>query len=132
MKFGTSIHCMDGRIQEPIIHYLKNNYNMEYVDAITEPGPCKILADNQNRFLIHSILERNTLSVSLHGSELIAISGHHDCAGNPADAETQMRQVRESISLLQEFYPDTEIIGLWVDENWTVHPVETEQVLNEN
>ena len=39
MSFATSIHCMDGRIQEPIIQYIKTKYDVQYVDVITEPGP---------------------------------------------------------------------------------------------
>ena len=28
---------MDGRIQEPVIKFIKDNYDIEYVDTITEP-----------------------------------------------------------------------------------------------
>ena len=85
MTFCTSIHCIDGRIQEPIIKYLKDNYNITYVDAITEPGSCKILAENKNKISVNSITEKIKISINKHGSKLIAISGHYDCAGNPHD-----------------------------------------------
>ena len=87
MVFCTSIHCIDGRIQEPIIKYLKKRYNIDYVDTITEPGPCKILAD----------IERTSLSIHKNKSKLIVISGHHDCAGNPCDKEIQINQINKSI-----------------------------------
>ena len=45
-KFATAITCMDGRIQIPVIEYIKSNYGVDYVDVITEPGPNKILSDN--------------------------------------------------------------------------------------
>jgi len=123
MNFCTSIHCMDGRIQKPLQKFLKEKYNTEYVDTITEPGPCKILAENDNKTLINSILERIKISVTKHGSKLIAISGHYDCAGNPKDEQTQKDQIKKSINYLESIYPDVKIIGLWIDDKWTVNNV---------
>ena len=121
MKFGTSIHCMDGRIQEPISTYLKDTYAVTYVDTITEPGPCKILAEKVNVRVVNSILDRANISVQIHDSRLIAISGHYDCAGNPSDEETQKGQIKKSVEYLINRYPKIEIIGLWIDKNWQVH-----------
>ena len=53
-------------------------------------------------------------------SDLIAISGHYDCAGNPCEEEIQKEQVKQSIEYLKNLYPNAEIIGLWIDENWKV------------
>ena len=123
MNFCTSIHCMDGRIQKPLQKLLKEKYNTEYVDTITEPGPCKILAQNNNKTLINSILEKVKISVTKHGSKLIAISGHYDCAGNPQDEQTQKDQIKKSINYLESIYPDIKVIGLWIDDKWTVNNV---------
>ncbi len=111
---------MDGRIQEPIIHFLKAHYDVEYVDTITEAGPCKILADNNNAIQVNSITERIEISIRKHKSELIVISGHHDCAGNPCDEETQKDQIRQSVQFCVNIHPDVAIIGLWVDDEWKV------------
>ncbi len=121
MGFCTSIHCMDGRIQGPIQEYLKNSYNVKYVDTITEPGPCKIIAENTDINAINSILRRVNISVKVHKSNLIAISGHYDCAGNPCEAEVQKGQIKQSIEYFKNLYSNTEIIGLWVDKNWKVN-----------
>jgi carbonic anhydrase len=123
MSFCTSIHCMDGRIQEPTINYLKGTYGITYVDTITERGPCKILADNTNKTLVDSILNRVNVSVQKHGSKLIAISGHYDCAGNPCGEEEQKEQTRQSVEFLKNRYPESDIIGLWIDSEWEVHKV---------
>ncbi|MHA2092420.1 MAG: carbonic anhydrase [Candidatus Kariarchaeaceae archaeon] len=121
MEFCTSIHCMDGRIQEPIQDYLKKSFNVKYVDTITEPGPCKIIAENKDVNAVNSILQRVKISINVHKSHLIAISGHYDCAGNPCDAEVQKEQVKQSIEYLNNLYPNAEIIGLWVDDSWKVN-----------
>ena len=123
MKFCTSIHCIDGRIQEPIIHFLKSNYNIKYVDTITEPGPIKILADHKNKDVIESILAGINISIEKHGSNLIAVSGHYDCAGNPVDEEIQKSQIFDSIQFLKIHYPNIQIIGLWIDHNWKVNKI---------
>lgn len=123
MIFCTSIHCMDGRIQEPVMKYLKDNYSVTYVDTITEPGPCRILAENKDRLSVDSIMERADISVNRHGSKLIAISGHYDCAGNACNEEIQRKQVRKSIKHLENSYPEIEIIGLWIDNEWKVNSV---------
>ena len=111
---------MDGRIQSPIQDYLKGSYNVKYVDTITEPGPCKIIAENKDKSAIDSILKRVKISVDIHKSNLIAVSGHHDCAGNPTREEVQKEQIRQSITYLKNLYPNIEIIGLWVDSDWVV------------
>lgn len=96
---------MDGRIQEPIINFLKTRYRVDYVDAITEPGPNKILADREDHSTLRSIRARVSLSVDKHGSRLIVISGHHDCAGNPFDESRQREQIKQSITYLKASFP---------------------------
>ena len=120
ITFCTSIHCMDGRIQEPILKYLKETYSMTYVDTITEPGPFKILAENKNKAAVNSIMERLKISINRHGSKLIAISGHHDCAGNNSNEETQKKQIEESIRFLKNTYPNIKIVGLWINNEWKI------------
>ena len=123
MSFITSIHCMDGRVQEPLIAYLKSKYSKAQVDTITEPGPCKILADNKDQVLVQNIFARIDISINLHKSDCIAISGHFDCAGNPVSKEIQIRQTKKAINLLKSNFKKVDVIGLWVNEKWQVEKV---------
>lgn len=123
MAFCTAINCMDGRVQQPVISYLKDRYNAEYVDSITEPGPNLILAEQNRPELIQSILERLQISVEKHGSAGIAVVGHYDCAGNPAPRDRQIGHVRDSIRFLRTHYTSIDIIGLWVNEEWEVEEI---------
>ena len=120
MEFATSIHCMDGRIQEPLIHFLKEKYNIKYIDIITEPGPCKILSQDTENPVLDSIDHRISISLNKHHSKMIFISGHHDCAGNPVPKEVQIKHIEKSAKRLQSKYPNTEVVKLWVDEHWDV------------
>jgi hypothetical protein len=122
-KFVTTINCIDGRVQLPVIKYLMEETGADYIDIITEPGPNKILSENIAVSTVTSIRNRVAVSVDKHLSELIAIIGHHDCSGNPAEREEQIQQIHKSCKLVQEWQADIKIIGLWVDKHWTVNMV---------
>jgi len=114
---------MDGRVQVPVIKYLQERFNADYVDSITEPGPNRVLSEDQNSAQVRSILDRLQISVEKHNSVGIAIVGHHDCAGNPVLKEAQLRQIEAAVTRMGQSYSDIQIIGLWVDQDWTVHEV---------
>ncbi len=120
-KFATAINCMDGRVQLPVIEWLKKSYGVDYVDIITEPGPNRILAENKDVSAIESIKNKVQISVNKHGSKLIAIAGHYDCAANPEGKETQASQILTAIKTINSWGFNVQVIGLWVDENWNVH-----------
>ncbi len=120
MTFCTALNCMDGRIQLPVIKYLQNRFNVEFVDTITEPGMNLILAKQDNTVLIQSILARLQISVENHNSVGVAIVGHHDCAGNRASKDEQIVHIQDALHYIYPQYDKMKIIGLWVDENWEV------------
>jgi len=124
MKFCTVINCMDGRIQLPVVSFLQNRFNAEFVDIITEAGPNLILAEQINQTQIQSIFERLKISINTHNSIGVAIVGHHDCAGNPALKKEQINHLHQSVQLIQEQFKHIEIIALWVDEDWNVMEIE--------
>lgn len=120
MKFGTSIHCMDGRIQEPIINYIKANFDIEYIDIITEAGPNGVIANRTSEEAINSIHKRIIISTELHGSDHIFIAGHYDCAGNPVSKDVHLRHIDKSAEYIQSKYPEAVIVKLWVNDKWEV------------
>jgi len=124
MKFVTAINCIDGRVQIPVIEWLRKEYGVDYVDVITEPSPNKILAEDKDSPVLDSIKRRVEISVNDHASELIAIAGHYDCAGNPVENDMQLKQIRSAIKTVKSWDCEVQIIGLWVDENWEVCMVE--------
>lgn len=118
--FVTAINCMDGRVQLPVIEYMKSRYGADYVDMVTEPGPNRIIAEKGDKATIESIKRRVKISVERHNSKLIAIVGHHDCAGNPTDKEIQITHILSAIKTIKSWGFNVQITGLWVDENWMV------------
>ena len=119
-KFATSISCMDGRIQDPIDKWIKDHYSVDYVDSITEQGVDKKIATVSD---LESIKTKVSISVNIHKSELIVVSGHYDCAANPASYEEHMSQIKKGIKVVSSWNFGVDVIGAWIDENWTVHPI---------
>ena len=123
MKFCTVITCMDGRVQLPVIKYLQDRFDIEYVDTITEPGPNLILAEQKEAALLHSIFARLKISIVKHNSIGVAVVGHYDCAGNPASEDKQIVHTEKAVELVRKQHAEIEVIGLWVDENWKVNEI---------
>ena len=125
MRFCTVINCMDGRVQVPVIKYLQERFNAEYVDSITEAGPIKNLAEQASDEQMQSVLFRLDISVKKHSSVGIAVAGHHDCAGNPVPKDEQLVHLQKAVDFLKGQAGDLEVIALWVDENFEVQEINT-------
>jgi hypothetical protein len=114
-KFATTINCMDGRTQIPVIEWLKKEYVVDFVDTITEPGPNKILAEAADTTALESIKKRVGISVNKHHSRVIAVVGHYKCAGNPSDKETQITHLFAALKTVRSWGFAAELLGLWVE-----------------
>ena len=117
-KFVCAINCMDGRVQDPVENYMKGNYGVDFVDMITEPGPNKILAENNDAPMIENIKKRVGISVNHHGAKVVAIVGHFGCAGNPTEEDGQIKHLKEAKKTVESFDFGTKIILLWVGQGW--------------
>ena len=111
---------MDGRTQLPVNLYLAEYFQADYVDTVTEPGPVRALAEGDAGTETASILRRVDISIEKHGSRLVAVVAHYDCAGNPLSREEQERQLIAAVDFLRQRYPGVTILGLWVNELWEV------------
>ncbi len=119
-KFATCLNCMDGRVQEPAIKYIKDKYKVDYVDMITEAGMDRVLSENSS--LDNNLSHKIDISLNLHGSKLIFVVGHYDCGGHPVDDETHKSDIRKSVENLKKLYFEKgiNIYGLWIDSEWNV------------
>ena len=116
-KFATSVTCMDGRIQLPLAKWIEENYSVDYVDTITEPGIDKKIAENLE---LESIKTKIGISINAHKSKLIVVSGHHDCAGNPVSEVEHISQIKKGIDVMSTWNLDATVIGVWVDDSWNI------------
>ena len=122
-KFAAAINCMDGRTQLPVIDWVKQEYGVDYVDTITEPGPVRVLAAAGDTPQLQSIRHRLGISVKKHGSHRVVIVAHADCAGNPVDRETQTHQLRSAAATVLSWGLGVQVAILLVGDNWQVELV---------
>ena len=120
MEFCTAINCMDGRVQIPVITYLKERFKVDYVDVVSEPGPNRILADGTDLQQLESIWARVEISITKHDSRGIAVIGHYDCAGNPVDESDQHLHTAAAVRRVRDRFGSVSVIGLWVNCDWEV------------
>jgi carbonic anhydrase len=120
--FATAINCIDGRVQCPVKHWMKENLGIEYVDMVTEPGPDEVMAEG-SLMLREAIRRKVMISVNAHKSTVVAVVGHHDCAGNPLAKEDHLRQVRKGADTVRTWNVPVRVLGLWVNDKWEVEVV---------
>ena len=121
MKFGTVINCIDGRVQYPVLDFLKKNFDLDFFDTANEAGPLKILTERTDKCRLISLKEQISTSLESHGSRFIAVVGHHDCTGNPKKRDEQEQQIDAALEYLKNAYGNGILyVGLYVNENWEV------------
>ena len=115
-RFGTAINCIDGRTQEVVIDYMKQKYNIDGVDMVTFPGADGIFSSAEHLGEIPLIQRAVSISIQRHGSHIIAVVGHYDCAGNPGDREHHYMHIRRAVSEVSSWNLQAQVIGLYVND----------------
>jgi len=113
---------MDGRVQLPVIHWIKENCGVDYVDMITDAGMDGVLAGEDCKDM-DNLLKKIEISLKKHNSNIVFVVGHHDCGGNPVDDETHKKQIRIAVEKVKSWKHSIHIIGLWVSNEWTVEKI---------
>lgn len=116
-KFGTTVNCMDDRAIVAAHDWMRENYDVTYIDSITEPGMDGWLANitpEQRAWLKRKI----EISTRGHGSRVITVVGHDECAGNPVSPEKHHIEARQGAKLIEELLKeldilDAEVVPLW-------------------
>ena len=122
-KFGTAINCIDGRTQEPVIDFMKQKYGIDGVDMVTFPGVDGVASSLGNFNTIALIRNAVSISIEKHGSRIIAVVGHFDCAGNPGNREHHYAHIGKAVQQVSSCNFDAEIVGLYVNDKWQIEEV---------
>ncbi|MEA2064183.1 MAG: carbonic anhydrase, partial [Gemmatimonadota bacterium] len=73
--------------------------------------------------MIESIKRKVDISVGKHGSNVVAIVGHHDCAGNPVSCGYHWDQIKKAVDVMGAWNLGVTLLGLWVNEEWEIEVV---------
>ena len=117
-KFGTALNCMDGRAIEATIAWMEDEFALDFVDNITEPGMDGLMekmSEDERAYLKRKL----GISINNHGSRVVAVAGHDDCAGNPVTKDEHATCIAHDIdtvkAIVAELTPEpVEVIGLWI------------------
>ena len=121
-KFGTALNCIDGRTQIPVIEWLKENFDVDYVDLITEPGMDKVLSQGE-WVETERLREKVIVSITAHSSNVVVVVVHYDCAANPVCDCKHFCDIIASTSKVKSWRLPVRVVGLWVDEFSHVHVI---------
>jgi hypothetical protein len=122
--FATAISCIDGRVQDPVAAWMRKQFQVDFVDTITEPGADGVLAQGPSD-VVASIREKVMVSTDAHQSRVVAVVGHHGCAGNPVPREDHLRQIGQGMMVVASWGLPVRVVGLWVNDQWQVELVAT-------
>jgi hypothetical protein len=122
-KFGTAINCIDGRTQEVVIDHMKKSYGIDGVDMVTFPGADGIFS-GENSGEIVLIRRAVSISVEKHGSRIISVVGHHDCAGNPGDREHHYMHIQKAVREVSSWNFPAQVVGLYVNDKRQIEKVD--------
>lgn len=119
MEFATALSCIDGRIQRPVNDFLIAEFGVTYLDTVTRAGMVKHLTSSYDPATAGVVADLDA-SVRAHSSKHLALVAHRDCAGNPVDDETQLRQLDDAVAHFRRRYPELNVVGVWVDTGKSV------------
>jgi hypothetical protein len=122
-RFGTAINCIDGRTQEVVIDHMKQKYNIDGVDMVTFPGADGIFSSGDHSEAITLIRRAVSISIEKHGSQIIAVVGHYDCAGNPGDRDYHYMHLRRAMHEVSSWNLHAQVIGLYVNAEREIEEV---------
>lgn len=122
-RFGTAINCIDGRTQEPVIDFMKQKYGIDGVDMVTFPGVDGIISSSRNSDMTALIRNAVSISIEKHGSQIIAVIGHFDCAGNPGNKEHHYGHIVKAVVEVSSWNLGAEIVGLYVNDKRQIEQV---------
>ena len=123
MSYCTVINCIDGRVQLPVHQFARAYFFADYVDMVTTPGATFVLTQESDSPAYQALCAGVEVSLDKHESLGIVVAGHFDCAANPASEKEQVQQIHDATALLRKRYPQSPVVGVWVDEHWLVQVV---------
>jgi hypothetical protein len=90
---------------------------------VTFPGADGLFSNGNHSEEIALIRKAVSISTERHGSRIIAVVGHYDCAGNPVTREHHYMHIRMAMSEVSSWNLHAQIIGLYVNDKQEIEEV---------
>ncbi|MDX6443028.1 MAG: hypothetical protein QOH71_102 [Blastocatellia bacterium] len=66
--------------------------------------------------VIEEIVRKVSFSIQHHASNVVAVTGHHDCAANHASREEHIEHILDGVRVVLSYQPNVRVLGLWLNE----------------
>ncbi len=98
--FGTSVGCMDGRLTRDVLAYA-SAHRIQFLDAPNRAGGFMTLEEEgpHRDLLLSEILT----SIRGHGSRLVLLHSHEDCAADPDSEDGKGVRLALASTKLQDY-----------------------------
>jgi hypothetical protein len=126
--FAVAVTCIDGRTHDPLVRWAREHLDVDYLDLVTQPGADAALSECPLN-VCSAIRQMLDVSVNAHASRAVVIAGHDDCAANPVPADVHRRQILDAVRQVEGWGMDLTVVGVWIDHDGTVTPVEQFQAV---
>jgi hypothetical protein len=90
---------------------------------VTFPGADGIFSSGDHSEAIALIRRAVSISIEKHGSQIIAVVGHYDCAGNPGDRQYHYIHLRRAMHEVSSWNLHAQVIGLYVNDKREIEDV---------
>lgn len=114
---ATCLNCIDGRVQFPVLNWIRRTYNIRFIDVITSAGMDRLLASGEHS---EEVFRSIRISVAVNNSTRVFVAAHHDCRGNPVSRKAHLSNLAKAIERLKIGWPTLDVVGLWVNSRWKV------------
>lgn len=104
---------MDGRCQECIGQWARDNFGVQYPDTITIAGADGVLLKSEAEQMRSKMMAK--ISAEKHGAKQAVIIGHSQCAGNPVSEEQHKADIENSAELIKGWGIFETVVGLYHD-----------------
>lgn len=119
--FALAINCVDGRVQQPLLRWIRDELSLSRVDYLTVPGADAALAEHGRE--LERARETASFLTDQRDHRCALVAGHWDCLGNPVDEERHREQIRRAAEELHRWGVAPRTLGVWIREGWSVEVV---------
>lgn len=115
--------CMDFRLTEETIRFLKENNLIGDSDIVSLAGSSKSLADGKDE-IKNLLIKQIKTSKDLHGAEEVILIHHSDCGAYKTtccftsieeEKNIQLEDMNKAEDLIKENFPEMEVKKVWAE-----------------
>lgn len=102
-----------------LTEFIKCLWKVEVTKVVLDSAPERVFSEEEDRNVRDRLRKSIDASLQNQSMKRLAIVAHSGCKMSIVSHEVQMEMLRKSVDYLIAQYPDTRIVGIWVDKTGT-------------